>query len=483
MTIVAALVAFGLIAVVAIRAFGLQRSVIVFGLTCIVVRPVNFIGFGTASTMSHTTIAAGRVSISTHDVALLFVAVFAGLSVLRRFRLEFLIVAVASLSIAVLQSNLKPWVAEGILQWVFLGVCWAFGSAVSRAVSSGRLSERFVAGTLLLCVGLHALAACAQFAGFGRVYESTLAGGDLSRMTGLAGHPGNLGKIILLLMMLILPLSSSTDRTVRRLAWTALGLSLTTEALTFSRANVLATAVLFLGWMIFNRRSSTINRAAILASATVAAIPVVQILIERQQYDPDGGLRPALMKSAMIQLHETFWWGIGPNNYIEKVGQFDPYAAGGLPVHSTFVLMLVELGAIVAVVAAIPFVLIIIRAVRTAHANRGHAYAVGFLLSLPGLVIIMQTGHGMTSEVVAPTFFFAIGFIWSSLPDTNRAATESGDADSHTWDSLGDAAHPGDTQGAGNEPPSRLAHHSTHSADKRDRVLENSPAHPLGHQR
>ena len=414
MTLAVAAAAVVLAGLVAVNAIGLQKAVIVFAACAFTVVPIELVGFGVGSTLSHTTIAVGRVSVSTHDVAIVLAAALSGLSIWRHVRIEFLLVAAGSLAIAVSASDLKPWVAEGILQWVFLAFCWALGAAIADRVRHGELSERFIAGVLLTCVGLHALASFAQLFGFGTVYQSDVGDGALARMTGLAGHPGNLGKIVLLLSIIILPLTSSKDQIARRISWIALILALGTIGVTFSRANVAAAGVLIVGWFVLRRGKAGLTRVTIPIVTAIAAIPVIQILLERQRFDPEGGLRPQLMRSAMIQLRETFWWGVGPNDYIETVGQFDPYAVGGLPVHSSFMLLLVELGAVVSIAAVLPFLFLLSRGVRKFLENR-HQYATALLLATPGLVLVLATGHGMTSRVVAPTFFLVIGYLWVAM--------------------------------------------------------------------
>ncbi len=406
--------------IVSATSLGVQKTLIGATVAALVVVPINLFGVGVGSSMSHTTIAAGRLSVSSHDVAIIAAVLLGGLGVIRWVRPEFGIVVIGSFVVAVLSSGLHSWVAEGIAQWAFLGLAWAFGAAVSSAVRRGQLSERFLAGTLALCVGLHTVASLAQLAGVGRVYQSQIAGGALARMTGLAGHPGNLGKIVFLLMLIALPLTNSSDARTRRFAWLTVTMSMVTIGLTFSRANVAAAVVVFGGWLLLQRGVSTVKRFGILLAGAVGVVPVVNILLERQQFDPDGGLRPELMRSAVAQLHRTFWWGVGPNDYIETVGQFDPYARGGLPVHSTFMLVLVELGAVLAVIAAIPLVLLVIKAVRTLLGSGLEPHAVVFLLALPGLFVILQTGHGMTSRVVAPTFFLTLGHLWAALSDVDK---------------------------------------------------------------
>jgi hypothetical protein len=367
----------------------------------------------TGASISSTTMAPARIGLYTNNVALLLGTVVVGTSaVLGRIPRGLALVPVACLVVAVSQNDLPVWVVSGIVQWCLLALAWGFGAEVARLVKSGGLGERAYVTILFIPVLAHASMSLMQFAGFGYVNVVSAGSETISRVTGFAGHPGNLGKILILILIMLLPFTKSADRYANRASVAAVLVICLTLGLTFSRANVAAVIVLLGIWYVLGPGATTLKRFAVPVIGGLAALPVIDVLLTRQAYDSDGGSRPELQSAALEQIHRTLLFGVGPNDYLPTVGRFDAQAASGLPVHNTLLLMLAELGLIITPIV----VWLLVRIVRDSRTHRrlrnlGGLQSAAVLAATPGMFVILWTGHGMVSSPLGLLAFFTAGYV------------------------------------------------------------------------
>jgi hypothetical protein len=373
-----------------------------------------------------TSMAPPDIKIASYQFVVL-VALLIIPAVLTHRHLPLSIVAATGLFLAIAwaQDDLTVPVASGILAWLFAGLAWAVGSYVGSERARGRLSDRFLAVTLTAAIAINAAAAALQLAGLRVIRTTELGGSVLDRVSGLADSSGNFGKVLILLIVLLLPLTRSSDHTTARLAGVSTAVAFVLIGLSYSRANMLACVVALVMWYVFGPGGSALSRIGVPALVGLVAIPFVQVLVARNSQDPSGGLRPELAAAAHEQLSRTFWWGIGANDYKLTVGAFSRVSLS-LPVHNSFMLALVEGGIFVALLLAVPFVVVIIRALRSLHRTDAHRLqAVALLAAMPGLFVIAITGHGLVGGQVMALLFFVCGFCSGYL----RTPVESGSPD------------------------------------------------------
>lgn len=239
-----------------------------------------------------------------------------------------------------------------------------------------------------------------------------------SRAIGTLGHPANLSKVAFLLMLVLLPLTASTYRTVRRWAVGGIVVAVLLASITISRANILAVVLTLVLWLIWSPRGLTLGQRLFLltglASVSLLALPTV---IDRFVDDPDGGARPELLGAGLNQISTNLWGGTGLNSYILKVSEFDPATRLGYPVHNTFLFVLAEFGLVCAILFFIPLLVMAIRAFRrvVGLASFATPWARTFICAAPGFLIITLTGWGMASGSSLILWFLINGYFYRIL--------------------------------------------------------------------
>ena len=375
------------------------------------VLPIQIFSWGEASA-THTTIAASTLSITSYQAALILAAIIVpGWMVFKGIAPPLLFLPVFLFVVIVAQSNTPPHVLMGVAQWGFVALAWGFGWALSRGVGRGQISETFLAIVLAAAVGAQAIGALMQIVGLSGVSSIEVGPLTIPRISGFAGHSGNLGKILILLVVLLLPLTRSSNRVARNLAIAGTATAFVLVALTFSRANTLAIIGALGIWFVFGPGAGLLRRIVLPAIMVVVAAPVIVLLILRNASDPSGGSRPELLESALVQIGRTFWFGVGPNAYLSTVSEISALAAGGLPVHSALLLAFTELGLVGSVLVAVPIVLVIIGAIMAVRkGGRRGLVALAFIAVLPGLAVIAATGWGLMYMHILLLLMLVVGY-------------------------------------------------------------------------
>jgi hypothetical protein len=380
---------------------------------------VDLVSVGSSGIATAT--AASNVTIATYHIALLGGFLALPRLTLRSISPWFLLFLLSLLVLILARGLIGPHIWSGFLQWGTVVLAWGVGGAIATSsVREGKPTQRLIAIAVGVIVGWHATAVALQLMGLRAVSSIDAGDLDITRASGIAGHSGNLGKIMFILIMIVLPVTRSADKVARRWAIVSVVVAALLTGLSFSRANTAAVVILLLVWLLLGPGMTIAKRFLIPAVGLVAALPILDVLILRNQYDPDGGSRPQLMETAWHQIGESLWLGVGPNNYLSVVGRYDALAAGGLPVHSAFVLALAELGLISAILVALPLIGAVFVSLRRLGSRDGPAtYAIVLLGSVPGIVVIGSTGWGLLREQYLVLLFFALGYLVAAQRKAN----------------------------------------------------------------
>jgi O-antigen ligase len=386
---------------------------------------VRLFAAGDSSTIA--AMAPPSVVITTVQLALVGALLVLPMNVLRNISPWFLLFLFALGTITFVRGLSSPQIQSGMLQWLSVIIAWGVGGAIAQArAESGRPTDRFLVVCTAAIVAWHGAVVALQLLGVRAVSAIDVGDLEVTRASGLAGHSGNLGKIMFFLIVILLPLTRSTDRVARRVAVWAVIAAAAITGMSFSRGNTMAVFILIGVWLLLGPGISLAKRVLIPVAGLVAAIPIIDVLLLRNEYDPDGGSRPILLTSALHQISQTLWLGVGPNNYLNVVGQYDLLAAGGLPVHSAFLLALAEVGLLCAILLMIPLVLAPVRAVhsmrRTADAR---GFAVALLAASPGLILIAATGWGLLRGQYLVMTFFVLGYLVGGLRWTPKTPPDA----------------------------------------------------------
>lgn len=363
-----------------------------------------------------STIATPGIAIMTFTVT---VSVAAVAILLGRGRLRipvifglFIVVLFVKM-LVVWDGSVMMW--SGFFLYVTGIVAWIIGAGVGREIYTRVTPAQFVVTAVLLVLVLELVVSIVQVAGV--QLPAWMTGTErsleesLGRASGTVGHPANLAKLVFLLTVLVLPFTFSVDSRIRRLAWTAAGIGVVIAGLTISRANIAAQVTLLALWVLTYPGSAKIGTRVLGAIGIAAAAAVfAPAAFERFAVDEQGGLRPQLLEAALEQLQRNFIDGTGPNSYIQVVSAYDRATAAGYPVHNGFLLPLAELGLFPAIMFFVPFVAVLIAAMRSlSRAKRIMLLPRVVAYSLPGFAFILTTGWGLVSGFNLIGFLFVFG--------------------------------------------------------------------------
>lgn len=334
-----------------------------------------------------------------------------------------------------------PEQVAGVIQLVVGIGGWMVGLSLGRGSAMG--GGRVVALVVLAIISIEAVVSVVQFAGL-PLNELSAADAAIlgNRTNGTLNHPDNLGKVIFLLLTLVLPLTKASEASVRRLAVASLTVAFVPLALAQGRANMFSCLALILVWVVLQPKGEKVaGSQAILMGALLASLLAVGSLFTRFQEDPGGGVRGEILALAMKRLPDLLAHGTGPNAYVTYMA---PKTGSYIPVHNSFVLVLAELGLLGALAFFLPLVIAIVwcLARRLAPGRRGdHARAL--LASLPGILLIGNTGWGMMGTSVLSLWLLVWGWHVGGLslsPEGRAAADETSDTKAAAYAGTIDAA-------------------------------------------
>lgn len=312
------------------------------------------------------------------------------------------------------------WNVNNVVRNGIINLCLVIGAWIVGGYFSGRTMTvpglaRSIAVLVLAIISFETVVMILQSAGLpifpleGRSDE--LEGG---RANGTFSHPGVAGKILVLLLIVLLPLSRSADPKTRSAASLGFVLSILPVALSGSRSNFVAMLAMVLVWSLIQPGGRFAGKR-ILMPAVIGGVSLffVDSIIARFTADPSGGQREHLMSVTLQHLPRYLDWGAGPSAFVQVFGRYDKLIAEDWPVHNMFVLLLSELGIVGTSLFCFPFIAVVLVSLRRLwtpgpSADQGRAV----LAAVPALVVIGVAGWGM----LTPYSFALLGFVfgWSA---------------------------------------------------------------------
>jgi hypothetical protein len=383
--------------------------------------------FGVDPNPRHVGIAESVPALASYTVVLLGIAYILLLRILHRPRARgvpaSVVVFLGFLGMglgAIWQGT--PEQLAGALQ-LGLGFCaWFVGAQLGPLILCQERRIRWIAGTIAGIVGIETLVGLLQRLGFAinaMPPASAALLGD--RVNGTTNHPDNLGKLLLLFLILCLGLMATSDARTQRTLWLVIVLMFIPLGLSQGRANLLAALTTILFWALLSgRRRSLAIRVGVPLGAVLVVLPFASTIVTRIQEDPNGGPRAGLAAAALHQIHSQPW-GIGPNSYVSVVSAYDSVTASGYPVHNTFLLTAAELGVLGAFLFWLP-VSGLVAASWIARKRPGFAgsFGIAIVASAPGLYVVNATGWAILRGPLLPLWFLICGVAYSQLGSAGR---------------------------------------------------------------
>lgn len=296
-----------------------------------------------------------------------------------------------------------PMVFSGVLQLVIGVLAWCVGTAVSRMQYSPKVERGLVLIFVVLAV-FEAFICILQYIGIPinqlDVMDSSILG---ERVNGTANHPNNLGKLMFICLIFLLPLTES--RRQGRVALFGCFALFIPFVLAQGRANIAALVFALLLWAVFSSGVRFTARRFAIISATVAGVGAsATTILSRFEEDPTGGVRDKLTEIAYEAIPSNLWGGVGPNLYVDEIAQ---YYGSYIPVHNTFLLLAAEIGLVGLALFVAPIAFVIIRAIPKVRVN---PYARALVAVTPGWFAISWTGWGVLGTSVFCFFMFAVAY-------------------------------------------------------------------------
>jgi O-antigen ligase/polysaccharide polymerase Wzy-like membrane protein len=371
---------------------------------------------------NHVGIAQSAPALATYSLAVLAVGYVLLLRVLYRPRARSLPVSVFIFIGFLLVGFSTIWRGtdeqiSGALQ-LGLGFCaWFVGGQLGPLVLSKARSVRWLAGTIAGLVSIETLVALLQRAGI-RInpMKPALAAIMGDRTNGTTNHPDNLGKVLLLLLILSLGLMGTIDARTRRLLWISVVVMFIPLGLSQGRANILAALTTIVLWaLLAGRRRPLAIRIGVPLVAILVILPFAGSIAKRIEEDPNGGGRAGLAAAAYEQIQRQPW-GTGPNSYVSVVSAYNYLTSTGYPVHNTFLLTAAELGVFGAILFWLPVLgLIIVAWIARKRPGFEGSFALAIIASAPGLYVVNATGWGLISFFPLPLWFLICGIAYSQF--------------------------------------------------------------------
>jgi len=329
-----------------------------------------------------------------------------------------------ALGLALIWGRSSIITPAAILLVVAIG-SWIVGNLAGSPAGWTINVERWIAIAIVAIVLFELAVGLAQQAGAnifppGERTEELTAG----RVNGTTGHPGTLGKAILLIATLALPLTRSVDVVARRASYLALFGSLVIIGLTISRTNIIAFALLIVIWAVLLPKERKLSARIVLpVSIGIAGLFFLDAILERFAEDPLGGARERFMSVAERMISQHLAFGVGPGNYVTVGGLLDSLTAKGWRVHNVFFLEAAELGVVGAILLFGPMIVLVVRALRilAASPSPSQDFARALVAATLPLTLICITGWGLVNGSILLLWFFVMGVSEGRMKDWQPA--------------------------------------------------------------
>jgi len=376
------------------------------------------------SKLSYTGMAPAAPELSTYALVLSLIAVHLVISARRVVLRVWWPVLIALFIGMMFVWHSDPIMLAGAAQIALAVVACGIGWQYGREIIRDPALQVFAVRVMLAAAVSQVLVCVAQLSGvplFEMDPQTAALMGE--RTNGTFNHPNNLGKAMLLLSIAALPMAVSGHHRARKPGIATVGFAALAILLSGGRANVLALVMTVLIFALLARGGSP--RIALPLVVLAIGGPFVGAILARFDGDPGGGSRSHFMDVALQQLSITFLPGVGPNSYVNVVGRLDPLTAGGLPVHNSFMLALVELGLVTAVLLFAPMIWWLVSAWRCRRlSGLPGAFGTAYVAAAPGIIMVAATGWGMLAGSILPLWTFVLGLLVGgmSLEDPSRTS-------------------------------------------------------------
>lgn len=398
-----------LVGVTVVPIWGVRRAVCAALLVSLTVAPARLWGGGSPDEQYLVGISYPAPAVATFTVLVPLAAVVAlGRPEARRQLLlviPFLLYVAAGLT--GLWDGAGP-LLSGAAQVGLIALAWVAGTGFAGVM-------RTAFGVKVVVVVVAVLAASVLL----QVVQGAGAEDYGSRASGLFGHPATVGKLALPLTAMLLPQSESPEPRTRRLAYLGVVLCVAMTMPTQSRANIAGILLLVLGWVAIDRtKGGRGRRYAIAFVVAIAAAPYIPVVVTRFVRDPEGGDRPELLAAGLREFAAARWTGLGPNNFVPTSQAREAIVAiTGYPVHNAFVLALAELGVVGCVLALVPLLAALVKALGAMRLRAGHvAQARALLLLVLAVALVSWSGWGTLRYPVGELIAFACAALAAGLP-------------------------------------------------------------------
>ncbi|GIF52139.1 O-antigen ligase [Asanoa ferruginea] len=306
---------------------------------------------------------------------------------------------------------------SGLIAFVMGIAAFAVGAAAGRLRAPLCWALAGVAWLQLLAVGLAAVGLPL------RRVEGAQALDVLGRATGLTAHPGELSKVLFFCGLAVLALPQHS-RWQRWATWLTLGAVFVGVWLTQSRTVLVAVVALVAGCVLLESiAAGRWQRRQLAVVGMTAALGALSLpwLIARFASDPGGGARGHVAAVAFDAIGDHPWAGVGPNGYVDVVGETDRLTQTGVPVHNMFLLTAAETGIAGALLFWAPVCAVLVLAAVRAWRSRGADLPARVLVSAtPGILLIGMTGWGLMQGPYLLLFLLVVGFFGGWLRSDDR---------------------------------------------------------------
>lgn len=320
----------------------------------------------------------------------------------------------------------SPEQVSGVIQYVFAACAWISGCAIGMTLVDPKTGRRVATGIaycIIFVILVEVLITLLQVAGFSvnalDASDASLLG---SRANGTTNHPNTLGKLLVLSICLLLPISQNVDRRTERFSTAAVLLAFIPLALAQGRANFIAAVLTIVLWIVIRGLQSGRLQIGMLLAVVGLGSVFAGVFVARFAEDPEGGARTELLDLALSNIEAQPLSGVGPNSYTKTFG---PLTGSWIPVHNSFLLVIAEIGLIGFVAFMVPLVLSIVTAWRSRkRCAIGGACAASLLASVPGVVLIAMTGWAMVANIIFPLWFFTLGLLYTAVSNSRGSRQE-----------------------------------------------------------
>lgn len=397
--------------------FGVLRTWIAGTLAAVTLVPYS-VWVGSTSGVSHVGVAAPAWNVMTYSIPLLGLLIYA--AGIRGLGLPKLLLTVglcyfSAMTLVVWAPTQLVWSGS---EHVILGLIAAVGgAALAIRDTRDRGNQSWLRTTILGLLLVQTVFVSAQFLGYPLSPHSEVDYFlDEGRAIGTFNHPGVLGKYCMLYTVVLLPGTVEERGRTRGLAWLGLFLCVGLSGATMARANTVAIVLAIALWLVLQRRGYPGgNKLAVALVAMIFSVPALAAALARFEID-SGGEREHLLAVARPLVEQFALTGFGPNTYVEHVGAYDAVTAAGYPVHNSLLLALIESGILGAVLIFAPLLIAAwasLSRIRMPDWGGHHARAV--FCFLPGIMLILWTGWGLSAGGVYIALCFFLGVAWGAM--------------------------------------------------------------------